>query len=50
MGVIYETLAQLLNSRSDQQDRHLRDKLSELQQDVVTLIAQGKTSPKAPSG
>lgn len=41
LGVIYETIAQLLNGRSEQQDRHLRAKLSELQQDLVTLIAQG---------
>jgi hypothetical protein len=50
MGVIYEALAQLLNSRSDQQDRHLRNKLSELQEDIVTLIAQGKAPVQAPSG
>lgn len=50
MGVIYEALAQLLNGRSDQQDRHLRTKLSELQEDVVTLIAQGNAPAQAPSG
>ncbi len=50
MGVIYEALAQLLNGRSDQQDRHLRNKLSELQEDVVTLIAQGNAPAQAPSG
>lgn len=50
MGVIYAALAQLLNGRSDQQDRHLRNKLSELQEDVVTLIAQGNAPAQAPSG
>jgi len=50
MGVIYEALAQLLNSRSEQQDRHLRNKLSELQEDVVTLIAQSNAPAQAPSG
>lgn len=50
MGVIYEALAQLLNGRSDRQDRHLRKKLSELQEDVVTLIAQGNAPAQAPSG
>ncbi len=50
MGVIYEALAQLLNGRSDQQDRHLRNKLSELQEDVVTLIAQGNAPAQPPSG
>jgi Family of unknown function (DUF6279) len=50
LGVIYETIAQLLNGRSEQQDRHLRAKLSELQQDLVTLIAQGNAPDQAPSG
>ncbi len=50
MGIIYETLAQLLNGRSDQQDRHLRDKLSELKKDIAALIAQGKAPTPAPSG
>jgi Family of unknown function (DUF6279) len=50
MGVIYEALTQLLNSRSDQQDQHLRTKLSELQEDVGTLIAQGNAPAQASSG
>ncbi len=44
MGVIYATIAQLLNGRSDQQDRHLRDKLSALRGDLEALIAQGKAA------
>jgi Family of unknown function (DUF6279) len=50
MGVIYDVLAQLLNDRSDRQDRHLRDKLSELQKEIESLIAQGKATIKVPSG
>jgi hypothetical protein len=50
MGVIYDVLAQLLNDRSDLQDRHLRDKLSELQKEIESLIAQGKATTKVPSG
>ena len=50
MGIIFEALAQLLNGRNDQQDRHLRDKLSALQDDIEALIAQGKAPTPAPSG
>ena len=45
MGVIYELIAQLLNSRSSQQDKFLRDKLEGLRKDLNTLIAQGKNPP-----
>ncbi|MEZ5570669.1 MAG: DUF6279 family lipoprotein [Halioglobus sp.] len=44
MGVIYELVAQLLNSRSELQDEHLRDRLTELREDLTTLVAQGKAS------
>ncbi len=50
LGVIYDMLAQVLNDRSDLQDRHLSDKLSELQKDIETLITQGKAASKASSG
>ncbi len=50
LGVIHDLLAQLLNDRSDLQDRHLRDKLSALQKDIEALIAQGKATAKASSG
>ena len=42
MDVIFDLIAQLLNSRSERQDRYLRDKLAELRTDLETLIAQGK--------
>jgi hypothetical protein len=47
MGVIYELIAQLLNSRSAQQDTFLRDKLQALRKDLDTLIAQGKNPAAA---
>lgn len=50
MGVIYELIAQLLNSRSAQQDKFLRDKLEGLRKDLDTLIEQGKVpSPSSPA-
>jgi len=50
MGVIYELVAKLLNERSEQQDRHLRDKLIELRRDLEALVMQGKGPAAAPSG
>lgn len=50
MGIIYGIVAQLLNERSEQQDRHLRKKLSELREDLEILIAQGKDRAGTPSG
>jgi len=47
MAVVYETIATLLNGRSEKQDRHLRDKLASLRSDLNTLIAQGKAAPAA---
>lgn len=44
MGVVYELVAALLNSRSEQQDRFLRDKLAGLRKDLDTLIEQGRTA------
>lgn len=49
MGVIYELIATLLNSRSAQQDTFLRDKLTSLRKDLDTLIAQGKAPAAAPA-
>jgi hypothetical protein len=43
MGVIYELIATLLNVRSAQQDKFLRDKLEGLRKDLDTLIEQGKS-------
>jgi hypothetical protein len=42
MGVIFDAIAQLLNGRSERQDRHLREKLFELREDFATLVAQGQ--------
>ena len=41
MGVIFDAIAELLNSRSDKQDKHLRGRLSDLREDLETLVAQG---------
>ncbi len=45
--VLYAALADLLNSRTERQDRHLRDKLYDLRADLETLVAQGKSAPGA---
>lgn len=47
MDVVYELIATLLNGRSAQQDRHLRDKLDALRRDLNTLIEEGKAAPAA---
>ena len=39
--LIYRAVADTLNSRSNKQDRRLRGKLDDLQEDLQTLIAQG---------
>jgi len=48
MDVMYQLVAELLNSRNAKQDKHLRDKLDALRNDLNTLIEQGK-APAAPS-
>jgi hypothetical protein len=50
MDVIFETVAQLLNERSDRQSSHLLARLVDLREDVETLIAQGEGSRGAPAG
>jgi hypothetical protein len=50
MGVIFDAIAQLLNGRSERQDRHLRSKLSELREDFETLVAQGQSAAGSQSG
>jgi hypothetical protein len=40
--LIYRTVADTLNSRTDKQDRRLRGKLDDLREDLQTLIAQGQ--------
>ncbi len=41
-GVIYTAIAAVLNQRSERQDRRLRGKLDDLQEDIAELIAQRK--------
>ena len=38
LQVIYTALAEVLNSRSDKQDRRLRGRLADLRKDFQTLI------------
>ena len=41
-GVIYATLAEVINSRSEKQDRRLRSEIGGLERDLETLIEQGR--------
>jgi hypothetical protein len=50
LGVLYDTIAKLLNGRSDQQDSHLRHRLSDLHKELEHLIVQGQPTAKAPPG
>lgn len=47
LGVIHAALAQVLNGRTEKQDRRLRKELSTLRADLNTLIAQGGVKPEA---
>ena len=47
--VLYAMMADLVNSRTERQDRHLRGKLADLKDDLETLIAQGESSDE-PAG
>ena len=49
MDAIYELIAQVLNARSERQSRYLKDKLTDIREDLETLIAQGKTDTAAQS-
>jgi hypothetical protein len=42
LRVIYTALAEVLNSRTEKQDRRLRNRLSDLRKDLETLISQGR--------
>lgn len=44
LRLIHSAVAELLNSRTEKQDRRLRRKLSELREDLESLIAQGKAA------
>lgn len=50
MGVIFDAIAPLLNGRSERQDRHLREKLSDLREDFAALVAQGRSQDGSSSG
>lgn len=45
LEVIFGAVAEVLNSRTETQDRRLRKKLGGLRDDLQTLIAQGETAP-----
>lgn len=45
MQVIFGAVADVLDSRSEKQDRHLRGELAGLREDLQTLIAQGVAEP-----
>ncbi len=47
MRVIYAAVAEVLNMRSERQDLHLRRELSDLREDLETLIAQGLAQDEA---
>ena len=49
MGVIADAIAQLLKGRSEQQDLHLRKKLSGLRTDLETLIDEVQAPADSPS-
>ena len=49
LRLIHSAVAELLNSRTEKQDRRLRRKLSELREDLESLIAQGKAASVAKS-
>jgi len=42
LAVIQQAVIELLSSRSEKQDRHLRDELADLREDLSKLIAQGR--------
>jgi hypothetical protein len=42
LRIIYTALAEVLNSRTEKQDRRLRNRLSDLRKDLETLISQGR--------
>ena len=47
IGVINETVVEMLNGRTERQDRYLRKKLGGFRDDLETLIAQGEASKTA---
>lgn len=47
LAVAFAAIAEVLNSRTPQQDERLREKLGELQEDLALLIAQGQAEKNA---
>ena len=47
MDAIYQLTARVLNARSERQSRYLKDKLTDIRQDLEALIAQGKAATAA---
>ena len=47
LQVIYAALARVLDSRNEKQDRRLRNRLSDLRNDLETLILQGRKGQSA---
>ncbi len=45
MGLLFEATAKLLNSRSERQDEHLHDRLSDIREDLEKLVEQGLECP-----
>ena len=41
LDVVFAAVADVLDERTEQQDRHLREELAMLREDLQTLIAQG---------
>ena len=50
LNVIFAAVADVLNSRSEKQDRRLRGELADIREDLQTLIAQGKKAEAAKAG
>ena len=40
--VIFDAIAELMNSRDDRQDKHLRERIDDLREDLQTLVAQAE--------
>ena len=49
LAVIQQAIVELLNSRSEKQDRHLRRKLADLREDLEKLVAQGEKDKGPPA-
>ena len=47
LEVVFSSVADLLNSRSEKQDRRLRGELADLREDLQVLIAEGKSTSSA---